>query len=173
MGAGTTSFPSPSYLSGDVTYYITDLPTYSSLATCAQWAVSYPVFELANNDCPAAPLAMVSCACVKDQNSQAMSSQIASQIGENCGTTATDDVSSALGVFAYYCSAGKGLVTPKGVTASGKSFTSLYLEYCTDKKYSNNNCLWHRLRLYLHLRPHSHQYQYRIPHPTSRDVLLL
>ncbi|KAE9380440.1 hypothetical protein N431DRAFT_395306 [Stipitochalara longipes BDJ] len=120
MEAGTTAFPSPSYLPGDVTYYITDLPSYSSLATCAQFAVSYPVMPLGNDggDCPSAPLGFVSCACVKDQNSQALTSAIISQAKEQCGTTADSDVSSALGVFAYYCSAGKGLVTPTGVTAS-------------------------------------------------------
>jgi len=69
MEAGTTAFPSPSYLKGDVTYYITDLPSYSSLATCAQFAVSYEVMSLGNDggDCPSAPLGFVSCACVKDQ----------------------------------------------------------------------------------------------------------
>jgi hypothetical protein len=121
MGNGTTSFPTASYLKGDVTYYITDLPTYSSLANCAQEAVSYPVGGLVRNDCPTDPRGAVSCLCVKDSNSQALNSAIISQISENCGTTATEDVTSALGVFAFYCSAGKGLVTPSGVTASGES----------------------------------------------------
>jgi hypothetical protein len=57
------------------------------------------------------PLPRVSCVCVKDQNSQALTSAIISQAKEQCGTTASADVSSALGVFAYYCSAGKGLVS--------------------------------------------------------------
>ena len=129
MEAGTTAFPSPSYLPGDVTYYITDLPQYSSLATCAQYAVSYPVMSFGNldGDCPSAPLGFVSCACVKDQNSQALSSAIISQAKEECGTTANAAVSSALGVFDYYCSAGKGLVTPQGVTASGTTIFSLLL----------------------------------------------
>jgi len=43
LGNGTSSFASPSPLSGHVTYYITDLPAYSSLALCAQEAVSNPV----------------------------------------------------------------------------------------------------------------------------------
>jgi hypothetical protein len=171
MEAGTTSFPSPSYLPGDVTYYITDLPTYSSLATCAQEAISYPVFELANKDCPSAPLALVACACVKDQNSQVLSSQIASQIRENCGSTASDDITSALGVFAYYCSAGQGLVTPAGVTASGRNCPSPYLKHSTYKIYSNNNSLPHRCRLHLLLRPYRNQHQHWAAHPTPRDHL--
>jgi hypothetical protein len=56
-----------------------------------------------------------------------------------CGTTASEAVSSALGVFEYYCSAGKGLVTPKGITASGMmksavSRPSHFLMDMTDKE---------------------------------------
>ena len=78
-------------------------------------------------DCNAAPLALVSCACMKDQNSGALVSSITNQVGESCGSTATADVSSALAVFANYCSAGKGLTTPKGVTASGKMASNLLI----------------------------------------------
>jgi hypothetical protein len=129
MEAGTTVFPNPSRLPGDVTYYITDLPQYSSLATCAQYAVSYPVMSIGDldGDCPSEALGLVSCACVKDQNSQALTSAIISNAKEECGSTASAAVASALGVFAYYCSAGKGLVTPSGVTASGSTTFSLPL----------------------------------------------
>jgi hypothetical protein len=123
MGNGTTSFPTASYLKGDVTYYITDLPNYSSLANCAREAVSYPIGGFIQNDCPTDPKGAVSCVCVKDANSQAINTAIISQVNENCGTTATEDVTSALGVFAYYCSAGKGVVVPSGVTASGEPHT--------------------------------------------------
>jgi hypothetical protein len=128
-GLGNNSypaFPTTSALSGDVTYYITDLPQFSSLASCAQYAVSYPVLAQTDHDCPSQPLGLVSCACVKDQNSLAMVSEITNNVAENCGKTASDDVSSALAVFAEYCSAGKGLVTPKGVTASGKILLEPY-----------------------------------------------
>ncbi len=121
LANGTSSFPTTSNLAGDVTYYITDLPQYSSLASCAQSAVSYPVLSQTYKDCPAAPKALVSCACVKDQNSLEISGRINSQVSSYCGNTASADVSSALAVFDFYCSAGKGLATPKGVTASGKS----------------------------------------------------
>jgi hypothetical protein len=119
LGNGTSSFPSTSALAGDVTYYITDLPQFSSLAPCAGSALGYEVLSQTNNDCPSAPNALVSCACVKDQNSMGLSSAIASLVGEYCDSTASDDISSALGVFAYYCSAGHGQVTPTGVIASG------------------------------------------------------
>ena len=119
LGNGTSSFPSTSNLAGDVTYYITDLPQYSALAPCAAEAVSYQVLSQTRNDCPAAPAALVSCACVKDQNSMGLSSGIASLVYEYCSSTASEDVSSALSVFAYYCSAGNGQVTPTGVIAAG------------------------------------------------------
>jgi hypothetical protein len=55
-----------------------------------------------------------------------------------CGTTASEAVSSALGIFEYYCSAGKGLVTPKGITASGMMISAVsnpshFLGNMTDK----------------------------------------
>jgi hypothetical protein len=122
LGNGTSSFPSTSALAGDVTYMITDLTQFSALAPCAGSALSYQVLSQTHNDCPAAPAALVSCACVKDQNSLGLSSGIASMVGAYCSSTATDDITSALNVFAYYCSAGHGLVTPTGITASGRSF---------------------------------------------------
>lgn len=118
---GSSSFPSPSYLPGPVSYYITDLPEYSSLAPCAQSAVSYQVLAQTNSECPLDPRAFVSCACAKNQNSQAILSDIASDISYSCGGTASADVSSGLEVFNYYCSAGNGLVTPKGIVVAGWS----------------------------------------------------
>jgi hypothetical protein len=120
LGAGVTSFPVGTGLAGSLTYYVTDLPIYSSLAKCAQSAVSYAVQSQTYSHCPAAPAALVSCACVKDQNTLAVSKEIVSDVSYYCGSTAAGDISSALDVFAYYCSAGLGLVTPNGVTASGK-----------------------------------------------------
>jgi hypothetical protein len=125
LGAGTTSFPTASALPGDVSYYITDLPSFSALAPCAAEGLSYVVQSQTNHDCPAAPRSLVSCACVKDKNSQALSSGISSMVVQDCGSTASEDVTSALGVFDFYCSAGKGLVTPQGITASSKFTLSL------------------------------------------------
>ncbi|KAH8684576.1 hypothetical protein BGZ60DRAFT_426944 [Tricladium varicosporioides] len=118
LGAGSSVFPSPSYLPGKVTYYITDLPQYSSLAPCARSGISYEMAGWSRSYCGTAPLAMVSCACAKDNNSGAINSGIKSEVLVYCSSTASADVTSALGVFDYYCSAGKGLVTPMGVTAS-------------------------------------------------------
>jgi hypothetical protein len=118
----------PPALSGDVTYYITDLPDWSSLAPCPANAVSRWVQTQTYQQCQSAPLSLVSCVCVKDQNSEAISGYITSEVRQNCaaGGPATADITSAIGVLDEYCSARKGLVTPTGVTVSSKS--SVFLE---------------------------------------------
>jgi hypothetical protein len=120
LGNGTSAFPTPSYLPGAVSYYMTDLPNYSSLAPCAKSAMSYEMNTLVTYLCPAAPMALVACACAQDNNSGAFSAELVSGVKYSCGSTASADVTSVLSVFDVYCSAGKGLVTPQGVTASGK-----------------------------------------------------
>jgi hypothetical protein len=49
-----------------------------------------------------------------------VNSDITSNVKYYCASTATEDISSALSVFGYYCSAAEGLATPAGVTESGK-----------------------------------------------------
>ena len=43
MANGTTAFPKPTNPPGDMTYYVTDLPSFDSLAKCAASALSYAV----------------------------------------------------------------------------------------------------------------------------------
>jgi hypothetical protein len=119
IGAGTTSFPSPGSISGTVTYYITDLPTFNNLAPCAATAVSEVVQGLTETYCQSAPNALASCACFKDQNSVAVSSAIVSWVEYECSSTASADITSAVGVLNFYCSAAAGKVVATGVTASG------------------------------------------------------
>lgn len=123
LGNGITSFPVATPLAGDVTYYITDMPIFASLGPCAASAVSEVVMGATNYDCGASPAALVSCICVKDQNSLDISQSIVSEVTEECGTTASADVSSAIVVLDSYCSAGNGLITPSGITVSGKIFS--------------------------------------------------
>ncbi|KAI1141685.1 hypothetical protein F5Y05DRAFT_270269 [Hypoxylon sp. FL0543] len=115
---GTTSFPTTSDPPGDMTYYITGLPEYGSLAPCAQSAVSYGVFSQTYDLCPEGPKALASCACLKGAMSDYVSNEINSDVKYSCDSTATEDISSALDVFELYCSAAKGLATPAGVTES-------------------------------------------------------
>lgn len=79
--------------------YVTDLPIFSSLAPCAQYAVSYQVQDLTESTCPQAVTALESCACSQDHNGASVASAIASNVLEYCSSTATEDVASASAVF--------------------------------------------------------------------------
>ncbi len=65
LNNGTSDFPIPSSPPGDMTYYITDMPQYSSMAPCARSALSRAA---QNSDaCPRiGPQALASCACLKE-----------------------------------------------------------------------------------------------------------
>ncbi|KAI1205500.1 uncharacterized protein F4807DRAFT_464586 [Annulohypoxylon truncatum] len=115
---GTSSFPTTSDPPGDMTYYITALPEFSSLASCAQDAVSYAVMSQTYDLCPPGPAALASCICIKSPMSGYVSNQVGSDVTYYCDSTATEDVSSARKVFDMYCSAAKGLTTLAGVTES-------------------------------------------------------
>ncbi|RYP71180.1 hypothetical protein DL771_004980 [Monosporascus sp. 5C6A] len=118
LNNGTSSFPRASGPPGDMTYYITALSQYSALAPCAQTALSYGVASQSYDLCPGDPQALASCVCLKNGVSRLVSSVITSNVQRSCATTATEDISSALEVFDYYCSAAKAEVTPDGVTES-------------------------------------------------------
>ncbi|KAL2150846.1 hypothetical protein VTH82DRAFT_7409 [Thermothelomyces myriococcoides] len=118
MNDGTTKFPTPSSPPGDMTYYITDLPQYSSLAPCAASGLSYAVQSQLYSLCPAGPQALASCVCFKDGMPSDVSKALTSSVKWYCDSTATEDISSALSVFSYYCSAADGKVTPPGITNS-------------------------------------------------------
>jgi hypothetical protein len=79
--------------------YITDLPIFTSLAPCAQDAVSYEVLGLTESACPEAVTALESCACSQDHNSASVASAISSAVLYNCDATDTEDVASASAVF--------------------------------------------------------------------------
>ncbi|RYP10586.1 hypothetical protein DL764_000556 [Monosporascus ibericus] len=118
LNNGTSSFPQASGPPGDMTYYITALSQYSALAPCAQSAVSDGVKSQTYDYCPEAPQALASCVCLKEGISRIVSSVITSRVRYRCASTATEDISSAIEVFDYYCSAAKAEVTPNGVTES-------------------------------------------------------
>lgn len=118
LNSGTSSFPSAADPPGDMTYYIMDLPEYSSLAPCAYRALSYAVQYQTYYFCPEGPKALASCACFKDGVASDISSIVRSSVKYGCGGVATDDITSALSVFDFYCSAAKAQVTPAGITNS-------------------------------------------------------
>ncbi|KUI69297.1 hypothetical protein VM1G_05000 [Cytospora mali] len=118
MNSGTSAFPTASSPPGDMTYYITDLPQYASLAPCAGSAVSYALAEQTYELCPSGPQDLASCACIKEGLPTSVSSTISSQVKFYCESTASSDISSALAVFDYYCSAANGDVVATGITNS-------------------------------------------------------
>ncbi|KAI1490516.1 hypothetical protein F5X96DRAFT_679049 [Biscogniauxia mediterranea] len=118
LGNGTSSFPETTDPPGDMTYYISALLEYNSLAPCAQTAVSYGVLYQTVDLCPPGPQALASCACLRDDMSKVITSIITSDVKVYCDALASEDVTSALSVYDIYCSAAKGLVTPSGVTQS-------------------------------------------------------
>jgi uncharacterized protein with beta-barrel porin domain len=70
---------------------------------------------LTGEKCPASVTALESCACTKDQNSAAVVASIASNVQENCGNTASEDVASATVVFSAYCNQQNAVTLPTGV----------------------------------------------------------
>lgn len=103
----TTAAPGPTLVS----QYITDLAAFAYLAPCAASAVSYAVQSLTYSDCPEGASALNSCACTKNQNSQAASQDINSKVKYSCGATHSADISSAQAVFAGYCGMGDGVTS--------------------------------------------------------------
>ncbi len=81
------------------TIYVTDLPQYSSLAPCAQYAISDQVQGLTESACPPGVTALASCACSKDNNAASIASAIVTGVLGYCSSTATEDVASASAVF--------------------------------------------------------------------------
>ncbi|KAK1767659.1 hypothetical protein QBC33DRAFT_52559 [Phialemonium atrogriseum] len=116
---GTSSFPKASAPPGDMSYYITALPQFSKLAPCAASALSYAVFSQTYKLCPHnGPQDVASCVCIKGSMSSSITSSITSNVKYSCDSTASEDVSSAIEVFDFYCSAARAEVTAAGVTES-------------------------------------------------------
>ncbi|GAB1315887.1 hypothetical protein MFIFM68171_06097 [Madurella fahalii] len=118
MNNGTTNLPKPTKPPGDMTYYITDLPQFNSLAPCAASGLSYAVQGHTYDLCPGGPQALASCVCIKGGMTSQVLKTISSSVRWDCGSTASEDVTSAVAVYDYYCSAALAEVTAVGVTVS-------------------------------------------------------
>lgn len=128
-----------------VTYYITALPQFQSLDTCAQSGISsvilavryetpvllliYPLTHLQQSDylCGSGPGELASCVCLKSGMSKVMSSSLTSMVKYYCENTAIGDVTSAIEVFQYFCSAVEGEV----VATVRESVAQTYQTYPT------------------------------------------
>ncbi|CAK7222633.1 hypothetical protein SBRCBS47491_004925 [Sporothrix bragantina] len=118
LNSGTSEFPAASYPPGDMSYYITDMPQYSSLARCAKDALSSAVMTNTYDLCPAGPQLLASCVCIKASMSSVVNSYITSNINWDCTSNDAADVSSVLSIFGMYCSAARNELTVSGITTS-------------------------------------------------------
>ncbi|KAL3962909.1 hypothetical protein ACCO45_004432 [Purpureocillium lilacinum] len=114
MNNGTTSFAKPKSPPGDMTYHITGLPQFKSLNKCAQSGVSSAVFAQMSWNCATGAQALASCVCLKSGMRGRVSSTLTSDVKAYCSSTATDDVTSAMAVFDFYCSAADKKVVATG-----------------------------------------------------------
>ena len=118
MNSGTTAFPTATNPPGDMSYYITDLPQYSFLASCAQRGVSSAVFYQTWDVCRGSgPQALASCACIKPSVSKFVSSWLTSNVRFWCTTDYMDNMSSASSVVDFYCSAARAEVTATDIVS--------------------------------------------------------
>ena len=81
-----------------VSYYITDMPQYSSMVRCAKDALSSAVLTNTYDLCPGGPQLLASCVCIKESMSSVVNSYITSNIKWDCSSNTADDISSALDV---------------------------------------------------------------------------
>ncbi|GKT51022.1 uncharacterized protein ColSpa_11203 [Colletotrichum spaethianum] len=119
MNKGTTAFPQPSPPPGDMTYYMTALSQYSSLAPCAQSGISNAMYSLTRYQCPEGPKALASCVCLKDGVTNLVTSALTSDVKYYCSSTASEDVSSALAVMDFYCKAARNEVVATVAESTG------------------------------------------------------
>ncbi|KAI5459401.1 hypothetical protein BGZ63DRAFT_406693 [Mariannaea sp. PMI_226] len=110
MNNGTTSFVKPQGPPGHMTYYITALPQFKSLPACARSAVSYAVQSQSAWLCGSGPEELASCVCLKQGMSGYVSSALTTEVKWSCSRTATAELSSAVSVWNYYCSAASSKV---------------------------------------------------------------
>jgi hypothetical protein len=122
MGNGTTNLPLPTPPPGAMTYYITALPGYSSLVSCAQTALGRVISSMGSSLCPDGPGALASCVCIKSGIFRYASSLVTASVKYSCESTALEDVTSAVGVLNQYCSEAKGEATATGLESVEQTY---------------------------------------------------
>ncbi|RBQ73415.1 hypothetical protein FVER53590_04259 [Fusarium verticillioides] len=110
MNDGTTSFAPPKGPPGDMSYYITAMPHFKSLDKCAQSGIASAVMEQSSWLCGDGPQELASCICIKSGMSKMISSSLTERVKDYCDSTHIANVTSAIDVFRYYCSAAESLV---------------------------------------------------------------
>ncbi|KAH6662438.1 hypothetical protein F5X68DRAFT_218576 [Plectosphaerella plurivora] len=122
MGNGTTNLPLPTPPPGAMTYYISALPQYSNLVSCAQTALGRVVSSMGSSLCPDGPGALASCVCLKTGLFRYASSLVTASVKYSCESTALEDVTSAIGVLNQYCSEARGEATATGLESIEQTY---------------------------------------------------
>lgn len=91
-------------LAQTITYY-SDVPLYTSLVQCAATGCNVGLSLIYNCGSTSPVYPYASCACLKDQNSADIATELTDAVQVACGSTATEDVSSVLAVFHSWCQA--------------------------------------------------------------------
>ncbi|KFY22743.1 hypothetical protein V493_06354 [Pseudogymnoascus sp. VKM F-4281 (FW-2241)] len=108
MNQGTTSF-ALHLPPGNMSYYITGLPQYQALESCAQSGLDAVAFNtIIRDDCPNDPQGLASCICLKTGIYNEVYSGLTFRVSTGC--TGTAAIISAVNVLDYYCSAAKNEV---------------------------------------------------------------
>ncbi|KXJ88539.1 hypothetical protein Micbo1qcDRAFT_235844 [Microdochium bolleyi] len=105
--------------------YVTDIEIYTSLAPCAKYAVSYNIMGMTRSACGEAVTDLQSCVCKKDGIPTAVTKGIASSISYSCGSTASEDLSSAMLLYTGYCNQASIGSFPKPTTPINAQITDL------------------------------------------------
>ncbi|KAH6892460.1 hypothetical protein B0T10DRAFT_294894 [Thelonectria olida] len=112
LNSGITTVPTQTNPPGDMTYYITDLPQFSRLKSCAKTAVESEVMSLVYGLCPNnGPEALASCACIKEDVPEHVFSGLSWQVMDLCSDKGTNTLSYVTELLDLYCSAAKGQAT--------------------------------------------------------------
>jgi hypothetical protein len=107
--------------------YVTELELYSQLAPCAAyglWANMYSVTQSAAS-CGADETSLQSCVCSNTAERSSFASEMSSSVAYSCGSTATDDMSSASRVLDKYCN-------PSSVITFATPTTNVVNAFITD-----------------------------------------
>ncbi|KAJ1328098.1 hypothetical protein MN608_07434 [Microdochium nivale] len=105
--------------------YVTDIEIYTSLAKCAKSAVSVNIMGMTRSACGAAVTELQSCVCNKDGIPAAVTKGIATSITYSCGSTASEDLSSAMLLYSGYCNQANIGAFPKPSTPVSLHITDL------------------------------------------------
>lgn len=76
---------------------------YCAQAPCAASAISLHIMSQTSSNCPQVATELQECVCTGSNQLAAISSAMSLSVSDNCGSTASDDQTSAASVLSAYC----------------------------------------------------------------------